>query len=83
MSGPSEELVEADDTELLTAKEIKQKLRDLGISTKLRNLKKLRELLKDSLVNKENIPNNHWDKHEQCKYIYAHLYTCNTILFFI
>ena len=59
MSGPSEELVEADDTELLTAKEIKQKLRDLGISTKLRNLKKLRELLKDSLVNKENIPNNH------------------------
>ena len=59
VSGPSEESVEADDTELLTAKEIKQKLKDLGISTKLRNLKKLRELLRDSLVNKENIPNIH------------------------
>jgi hypothetical protein len=42
----------------LTAYEIKEKLKELGISTKLRNLKKLKELLRDSLKNKENLPNN-------------------------
>jgi hypothetical protein len=42
----------------LTANEIKEKLKELGISTKLRNLKKLKELLRDSLKNKENLPNN-------------------------
>jgi hypothetical protein len=42
----------------LTANEVKEKLKELGISTKLRNLKKLKELLRDSLKNKENLPNN-------------------------
>jgi hypothetical protein len=42
----------------LTANEIKEKLKELGILTKLRSLKKLKELLKVSLKNKENLPNN-------------------------
>jgi hypothetical protein len=37
---------------------IKEKLKELGILTKLRSLKKLKELLKVSLKNKENLPNN-------------------------
>ena len=58
VSGPIEEQVEANDIESLTAVEIKQKLKDLGITTKLRNLKKLRELLRESSFDKENVPNN-------------------------
>ena len=56
--GPVEEQVEANGLELLTAADIRQKLKDLGITTKLRNLKKLREFLRESSCDKENVPNN-------------------------
>ena len=52
VSGPIEEQVEANDLELLTAADIRQKLKDLGIITKLRNLKKLRKLLRESSLDK-------------------------------
>jgi hypothetical protein len=46
------------DLESLTASQMKQKLKELGILTKLRSLQKLKELLRESLQNKENNPNN-------------------------
>ena len=46
------------DLESLTASQMKQKLKELGILTKLRSLQKLKELLRESLQNKENHPNN-------------------------
>ncbi|CAB4013607.1 Hypothetical predicted protein, partial [Paramuricea clavata] len=46
------------DLESLTASQMKQKLKELGILTKLRRLQKLKELLRESLQNKENQPNN-------------------------
>ncbi|CAB4028844.1 Hypothetical predicted protein [Paramuricea clavata] len=42
------------DINLLTANEIKHKLKDLGVLTKLRSLEKLKKLLRESLTNKEN-----------------------------
>lgn len=46
------------DVNSLTANEIKLKLKELGILTKLRSLEKLKKLLRESLTNKENLPNN-------------------------
>lgn len=43
------------DLDSLTLQEIKGKLKDLGVLTKLRSRKKLQELLLDNLSNKENV----------------------------
>ena len=43
------------DLDSLTLQEIKEKLKDLGVLTKLRSRKKLQELLLDNLNNKENV----------------------------
>ncbi|CAB3978408.1 Hypothetical predicted protein [Paramuricea clavata] len=42
------------DINSLTANEIKHKLKDLGVLTKLRSLEKLKKLFRESLTNKEN-----------------------------
>lgn len=56
----STEIIESNevDIETLTADEIRKKLKDLGINTRYRCIKKLKEVLTNHLKNKENQPAN-------------------------